>query len=1271
MKRRWAKRLFWWVFAVVTVTLALLLTAARALFPYADSYRHEVEMWAGQQLGQQLTIKAMDARWRRLYPEVIFHDVALLDEQGKTQSTLTELSFSLDIATLLWQQQLSFSHFGLVLEKLTLQRDEQGRISSPDLVLATDGQDTPSGNASQRLLSWLLMQGDMQLQIGELQWLDQQTDMDYSLRDVRLSLLNEAQRHQLKATIRLPEAMGKSLQLALDIEGDPLLGDDWQAQLYLAGEALSLPDWLMGESIAGQHVTDGTLDFTLWSNWQASQLVELQGDLAFHDLLLLSDSYEDERRFEYLRGSLDLQMLEQGWQLALNHVGISYQRNVWSPSSHLIRFENHNTLAPHLALSSSYLSLGDVSDFVSYLQLLPSDLNLQLLQLEPRGELFDLDVQYLAEDGFSLRSDFQQLTTFPMGGFPGVNNFSGRLAVQDDRAQLQLKTRNGYLRWPKVFRDALPVTQLNGDLSWYRKDKGWQLSAPRLALSNSHLAAEAALDLQVEPDQSPFLELSVAFLRGDATHTSRYLPVSIMPESVVDWLDQGVVAGQITGGGMIYHGQMSDFPFRAGEGRFEVEFDVEQAIIRPGDGWLPITEVDAQVRFVSSSMQIEAHRGRLLDSEIKQCDVTIADMSEENRYLSLSGEVAASTPDILEYLLSSPQRERVEFLDMFRVKGRSDVQLVMEIPLSSVGEFAFDGYAQLNKNSLEVVPAKLPIEEVSGALHISTGGLQLNHLQGVLYGEPLYVEGGTQHDEPGVATLLQFNSQLTGEMLAGYLELPLFKQWLLGRSELVGNLYIPHQQDQQHIPTLQLDSSLQGLEVALPGVFAKQSELARKLAVRVELSAENAPLMNLDYGKQLAAVISFDQPELRGAIALGMQTPQLPDMPGLELAGELSRFSLSELLPYLPQGESVGSDKPSILRRVQLKLASLELFNQELQEVELLATQMSNQWLVDVNSPQAKGKLQISESILSDPLIANMEHLHLSKFPESEQEGAVEDGAFDMHKLPALQLDVANFSYDTLTLGGLLLTTNWVEGNYYLDEFLLTPQDTRISVQGEWLAAPEPAGRTLMTIHVDSTDMGSSLAALGYADAFKHGEGSADAQLEWAGGMVDLATERLSGKVKFKFKDGRLLEVEPGAGRLLGLLSIQMLPRRLLLDFSDLFSKGFSFDEIRGNYQLKQGTATTDNFTMIGPSARIDMLGKVDLAQRTYDQQLIITPFVTESLPLLSFLTGLATPQVAAAIFVAQKLFQDDLEKIAQFEYRVTGPWDEPEVTKVSERRAK
>jgi len=1265
VKRRWAKKLFWWLFATVVVTLALLVIAARALFPYAADYKQDVEAWVGEQLGQPLTIGELDVRWRHTYPEVIFRQVSLLDEQGETFNTLAQLSLSLDISELLLNQNISFIHLKVVLEKLTLQRDGQGHISVAEFPSAISMANADSrDDGADSLLNWLLQQGDMTISIESLAWIDQLNQLDYRFTNLHFSFNNDGDWHQINGMIQLPYVAEASLQLAIEVLGNPLRSADWQGRIYLQGESISLPHWLLDQPVFGQLATKGHFDFSLWSEWQGPALSSLQGELAFSDLELQSVKDGDSRRFESLASKLDWQRLADGWQLSLQDLALSYQGHRWPLSQHIFRQAENAEGQSQLAMQSGYLDLGDSADLLVYLGALPQEGLEALSALRPQGELTNIHGQYLSAQNNSVRSDFKGFSISPWMEMPGLENFSGQLAFQKDHAHLAFDTQQGRFEWPGMFRKPLTVGELTGDFFWHRLAEGWELSSPHFALSNEHLASEGAVNLSLSSQQGPFLDLALRFLRGDMQHVSRYLPVGIMIDPAVEWLDQGIVDGSITEGGLIYHGAMRDFPFQQGQGNFDVTFEVERATIIPQPGWWPIREIDASVGFSGAAMAIAARSGKLLSSDIKKCTVTIDDMLSDHPFLDIEGEGMTNTPDIFNYLLNSPLYETLSFLNMFDSQGDSSVGLAMKIPLSKNDEFSFDAVAELRDNALTILPAELQLNDLNGNLHISMDGLDIEHVEGSLYGRPVTLNAETLLDASGqVATLIQASSDLDGDMLSAYLKQPIFSELMQGRSELHGRVYIPHQQEAERVPTVQLESSLLGVELSLPGEFAKQADESRKLQLDLRFDAQASPVMQLHYAQQLGALISFDQPMIRGQIVLGKEPPQLPEQPGLDIRGELSHFSLHEMLDKWPGSvDQRNTLIPDIAHRLELKLNTLELFGQSLQQVNMLATRVDDQWQVDISSEQAKGILQLSERVQSGPLVANMEYLHLAEVASTDT-----SNTFDMQLLPPLQIQVTQFSYDNLALGALKLDSRWVGKNYYVDELLLHPGSAKITLQGGWEYDPHNSGLSTFSLHLESDDLGRTISALGYAGAIEKGEGRIDASINWQGGIAEFETEKLNGEIDFKFEDGRVLEVEPGAGRMLGLLSIQMLPRRLLLDFSDLFSKGFSFDEIRAHYHLTHGVADTDSFTMLGASARIDMLGKVDLAQRSYDQRLIITPFVTESLPLLSFLTGLATPQIAAAIFVAQKLFRDDLEKIAQFEYHVTGPWDSPSVEKVGE----
>ncbi|MCF6217938.1 MAG: TIGR02099 family protein [Gammaproteobacteria bacterium] len=1263
LKRRWAITVFWGGLATVAVTLALLLTAARLLFPHVDEYRQDIEVWAGEVLGQTVSIGELDARWRYTYPEVILRHVTLLDHQSLPVSTLPEISLSLDMAQLLLKQQISFVHLNITLDKLTLQRDPQGQISVPELHNPEPNKQDEGGTAN-HLLQWLLKQGSLSVNVAELIWVDQHTAFDYRVHDVQFSLTNDGDHHQLSGAVQLPSTEGASLELAVDLVGNPLLGSDWHGQAYLSGDAILLPHWLSEQTIQGQQVTGGRLDFSLWSEWANGSLSSMQSILSLQELELKAAGGES-RDFEYIETLLDWQRIEGGWQVALNDLALSYQQHRWPQSNHVVRIVPGDERS--IALQSDYLHLADIDNFIRYLDLLPAEQQAMLAALQPQGELANIVAHYSESGQYSVSSDLNKISLSAWDKLPSFNDVSGHLALNPDQGMLQLNIENGSFEWPKMFRQPIPLEQLHGEFSWRVQEEGWSLDSRGFSLSNQHLSLEGAINLLMPTGKSPFLDLALEFKRADMAHTSRYLPLTLLPKPVLSWLDQGIATGEVVGGGMIYHGAIADFPYRHGEGQFEVAFEAVGATIVPGKGWLPISNINASVAFQQAAMSIKATQGEVLNSHIQQSHIAISDMGGESSSLSISGDILAETPDILEYLLKSPVAGSVDFLSMFKAKGEGQVALTLEIPLAKKGVFTFNAHGSLQNVALDILPADLSFEALSGELHISTAGLAIKKINGLLYGEPITVSAETAHDVPGGATQLQIESHLSGDMLSQYFNLPLFSQLMSGKAPLSGHIFIPHNPEAaQRVASVKLDSTLLGLALALPGTLEKPAQQLRPLTVELQLLNNAPPQMQLTYDQQLAAWVSFEEPRLRGEVLIGEQRAlQLPQQPGLVINGELSAFSLSQLLALLPTPEPLGDGEPGIVRSVKLKLGELELFDQQLQSVDLTATQLAWQWFIDIDSPQAKGRIALSEQLLQNPIVAEMEYLHLNKLSKAEPQQSQEP--FDMWKLPPLQIQVKSFSYDTLPLGAMRLKSRWLEGGYQLEELLLHPDSAELRLEGTWHAEPLPLGVSSLKLRLESSDISRTISGLGFAGTIKNGEGYVNATIDWLGGLSEFEVAEIDGKIDFKLENGRILDVEPGAGRIMGLFSIQMLPRRLLLDFGDLFGKGFRFNEIRGHYDVVDGLAKTDNFTLLGSSVRMDMLGSVDLAKKEYDQRLIVTPFVTDSLPLLTYLTGVATPQIAALLFLAQKVFQDDLAKIAQFEYRVSGPWDNPEVVKVEE----
>jgi len=309
----------------------------------------------------------------------------------------------------------------------------------------------------------------------------------------------------------------------------------------------------------------------------------------------------------------------------------------------------------------------------------------------------------------------------------------------------------------------------------------------------------------------------------------------------------------------------------------------------------------------------------------------------------------------------------------------------------------------------------------------------------------------------------------------------------------------------------------------------------------------------------------------------------------------------------------------------------------------------------DIEAKEFKGHFTIPYDWQESPIAMDLSYCYLSK-PE------VGEGAVDPRKIPALDIRVDDFRFQNSQFGKLRLETTRVADGLRIEQLVLQPDSTTMTARGGWYARGKQQ-HSNVTMHLESSNIGRTLKALDYVGGIDKGKGRVDLDLKWPGSFAEVDAKRIQGKLSMSLKDGYLLDVDPGAGRMFGMLSIQTLPRRLLLDFSDVFKAGFSFDRIKGNFSIADGNANTSNLMMEGPAARVDIEGRTGLAEQDYDQLVTVIPHVAETLPMLGILT--ATPQVGAVILAFQKLFQPAIDDVTRKQYTITGNWNAPVIKKV------
>jgi uncharacterized protein YhdP len=229
-----------------------------------------------------------------------------------------------------------------------------------------------------------------------------------------------------------------------------------------------------------------------------------------------------------------------------------------------------------------------------------------------------------------------------------------------------------------------------------------------------------------------------------------------------------------------------------------------------------------------------------------------------------------------------------------------------------------------------------------------------------------------------------------------------------------------------------------------------------------------------------------------------------------------------------------------------------------------------------------------------------------------------------------------------------------------LKQLSVTATDFTANAKGEWRG--KDAGSSRIEGTLVSTDVGGTLKQLGYAAVIEAKTGKMDFDMSWIGAPTAEALSLATGHVEVALDKGQIAGLNPGAGRVVGLASVAALPRRLALDFSDLTDKGFAFDTVRGNFDLHDGSAFTDNVLVKGPAAEIGLIGRVGLKNKDYDQTAVVTGNVSSSLPLAAFAGG---PVIGAAVLVFTQVFKQPLRGLARGYYRITGNWDNPTIERI------
>jgi uncharacterized protein YhdP len=399
----------------------------------------------------------------------------------------------------------------------------------------------------------------------------------------------------------------------------------------------------------------------------------------------------------------------------------------------------------------------------------------------------------------------------------------------------------------------------------------------------------------------------------------------------------------------------------------------------------------------------------------------------------------------------------------------------------------------------------------------------------------------------------------------------------------------------------------------------------------------------------------------RGMLALGGGELQAAETRGLHIRGNVESIRFDEWLQH-SRGDEQRTGTADRIRSVDLNVDSLRVLGQHLQDHRVRVDRSARDWLVQLEGEQATGSVFVPYDFGSDrAIVLDMERLVLPG--DAAADAPVEERTeVDPRTLPPITLKAGEFALGNRFLGALDMQLARTEAGLVADAFAASDETFDVVGSARWVAdASDPSGfRSHLLATLKSTDVETTMRRLDYAPGIVGDEMTLQFDVSWSGGPRTDVFASLDGDVQVSFGVGQLNEIEPGAGRLFGLMSIVALPRRLSLDFTDVFDKGFGFDKLDGTFRIVDGEAYTCNLSLEGPAANIAIIGRASLTEREYEQTAVVAANFGNTLPVVGVVV--AGPQVAAALLIFSQIFKKPLQEMGQVYYAIDGPWDDPAI---------
>lgn len=1270
------------VFAFWVLLVAAYLALGRQFFSEIEHYDTQLSAMLSQKLGVEVHIGRLEGRWQRFNPVLIAEQVVIGGEI-EVDRLLLEPAIVQSLVTL----SPVFGRFELSGFSAHLQQGADGwRMlglgnGSTESTATTSSE--PSRLSVERLAS--LVRQQRQVSFTDLTLTIQPQDLPPTtlvLSDGHLTGAGES--NWLRADAHL---VRDTLDVPLELQAESVRTDgDYQVDLYARHGGFDFAPWLQGRlpwlaqlDVAGEYWLSLRED-----RWQDLSMrlhtnrMQLQGRQA---RLSLSDA-QTELYMSRAEDGFDLwvNLLDQHWSLGeqpLNRGNVPVQAQLQQRAG---RWQVQWDRLPVQPLAA-WMGLHNGGGFWR--------------QALPYGELRQGWLTLDGADPGSLRlaADVVEAGMQPANGAPGLDGLEGRLQLAEHRARLSYDNRQIDFDLPNIYDDPFVFSRLAGvlDVSWWpglgvqlaSRHQAWlaaDAEQQQNAVSDLPMAARWKLNIPLgNAERELGYQLAIEVPQAPLDWVQRLRPDRQIPSSARDWIAEQILAGDFSN--LSFALTTSNRQGRLVQTGLSLDADFSDARVRVDPAWPLLTGAEGRLMVGLDRLDVQAQSARLAGLTLNDGQLGFP---YSDQRLDLDLDVAGPAAATLDLFQKGPLSDLAgDNLAGWSLSGDSQAQLKLAIPLNGA-PLQGNVQGQLSDAQLTLPEQRLEIKQLSGELNYNDEqGLYSNRLNGVLFGTPYRASLRTDRQSPHSVIELNVAGDAPLADWGRWLNDP----WLSARSERTAaraRLRFGRNID------IDINSDLVGVPLALPEPLGKTASSATPLAVQLHHGdAHSGWQVRLDYNEVLSAQFELDTDNAfdRGTLAINQPLRLRSDEPGLFIDARLDeadpvawRTALeAQAASFATPSAAASPDSTGAgwnwLREINLDGERWTYLGLEWNHPSIQIQRGEQAWLATLGADEIAGRLSQPFNP-QQPLFLDLDFLALPA--RDDEQPAPEAAATDVPDEPEIPIDpllaarpedipLMNLQVGQLSMGKRDL------GSWRLE---IVPGDDEVQVQNIRAEIPgadldgrliwrylDNRHRTELTGQVAIDDIQTLLDSWGYAPVLASNGGNFEFDLGWQGSPAFFDYTRLEGRVGLELTDGAILELEEYEGvKLVGLLNFTRVLRRLALDFSDLINDGITYDVIRGELLFDRGFARVGEQLIIdGPATKFSFTGDADLVRDQIDVDMVMTIPLSSTFPLVALLAGV-TPQAAAAIYVTERVFNNELERLSSARVHVVGSLDEPEL---------